>query len=124
MRIFAAVKASLVYFELLTRYYGFGQCSDILPLQKNLIFTQIVFLLNSMFSLCSLFFTIESKKNQLITKLSKNFELFAGLNSRQRSNDKLRQTINLLRQTMNLLRQTIITLLRIQTSHYKCLVFW
>ena len=59
-----------IYFELLTRCYRFGQCYNILPLQKNRIFMECFHYHD---------FTTESKKNQLIIELAKNFKLLAGL---------------------------------------------
>ena len=61
-----------IYFELLTRCYRFGQCSNILPLQKKSnIYANRVSPQFSVF--ITLYFTTESKKNQLINKLSKKF---------------------------------------------------
>ena len=64
MRIFAAVKASLVYFELLTRYYGFGQCSDILPPpKKSNIYANRVSTEFNVFTMLSLFHDRKQKES-------------------------------------------------------------
>ena len=57
-----------IYFELLTRCYKFGQCSNILPLQKNIyIYANRVSTEFNVFT--TLYFTTERKKNKLITEL-------------------------------------------------------
>ena len=65
-----------VYFELLTRCYGLGQCSDILPLQRILIFMQIVFLL---FIQCFRYALFHDRKKKESTdyQTSKKFRTFA-----------------------------------------------
>ena len=71
-----------IYFELLTRCYRFGQCSNILPLQKksNIFANRVSTEFNAF---TTLYFTRESKNNKLITELSQNFDLFAGFFNRE-----------------------------------------